>query len=102
MRYIKSMYEEMPEYYEPWAVVKEIPGFYAELSEKEAGVLCGLIKEKRPKKIVEVGCAAGGSTSLILKSLEILGLSDTIFYSIDLNEMFYRKQVGLVSRFSTK
>lgn len=57
----------------------------------DSAFLCGLMKEKRPHKIVEIGIAAGATTAIILKSLELLGLEDeSEVFSVDLSERFYR------------
>lgn len=62
-----------------------------EMTEFESAFLCGLIKERKPRKIVEVGVAAGGTTTIMLKCLEFLGFaSQTEFFSIDISEPFYR------------
>ena len=53
--------------------------------------LCGLIKRNRPRKIVEVGVAAGGTTSVVLNCLSMLGL-DSQMFSIDLSSDYYRDQ----------
>ena len=37
-----------------------------EMSEFESAFLCGAIKQFRPKKILEVGVAAGATTAIIL------------------------------------
>lgn len=44
-----------------------------EMSEFESAFLCGLLKKFRPKKILEVGVAAGGTTAIILNCLEKIG-----------------------------
>lgn len=61
-----------------------------EMSAFESAFLCGLIKHYEPHKIVEVGVAGGGTTAIILKCIEMLGLSDTIMYSVDIADKFYR------------
>lgn len=61
-----------------------------EMSEFESAFLCGLIKENRPKKILEIGVAAGGTTAIIMQCLSDLGMNDCEFVSVDLNEKFYR------------
>jgi predicted O-methyltransferase YrrM len=70
-----------------------------EMSKFESAFVCGLIKENRPRKILEVGVAAGGTTSIILQCIEDLGMSkECEFFSVDLNEMYYRgvdKQLAL-------
>ena len=40
-----------------------------EMSGYESGFLCGLIKRYRPKKILELGVAAGVSTAIIIGNL---------------------------------
>ena len=47
--------------------------------------LCGLMKENRPKKIVEVGVSAGGTTGVILHCLKMLNIKSEM-YSVDLEE----------------
>ena len=59
-----------------------------EMSESESAFLCGLLKQSRPKKILEVGVAKGGTTSIILQTLEDLGESYEM-HSVDLNEQCY-------------
>lgn len=69
-----------------------------EMTDFESGFLCGLIREKRPEKIVEVGVAAGGTTAIVLECLDMLGLSSE-FYSVDISSNFYkdtRKETGFM------
>lgn len=62
-----------------------------EMTEFESAFLCGLINERKPKKILEVGIAAGGTTAIILQCLDLLHLSNsTKLYSVDSSELFYR------------
>lgn len=61
-----------------------------EMSEFESAFLCGLIKEQKPKKILEIGVAAGGTTAIIMQCLSDLKMDESEFISCDLNEMFYR------------
>ncbi len=61
-----------------------------EMSEHDSAFLCGLIKKVRPKKILEVGVAAGGTTAIILKCLEKNG-DPYQMYSVDINSFYYRK-----------
>ena len=58
------------------------------MSEFESGFLCGVIKKLRPKKILEVGVAAGGSTAIILQALEDIG-EPYEMHSIDLRQIFF-------------
>lgn len=91
-------YTEIEEWYEPRKILDGIEGKSCGMSEKDHGFLCGLIKKKRPKKIVEIGIAYGGTTGVILKSAEILGL-DVKLYSIDLSEQLFvdsTKKTGFI------
>lgn len=64
-----------------------------EMSDFESAFLCGLIKERKPQKIVEVGVAGGGTTAIILRCLDMLNLVElTEFYSVDLSERFYKNE----------
>ncbi len=60
-----------------------------EMTEPQLSMLCGLIKEYKPEKIVEVGVAAGGTTAVILNCLSLIEL-DTCVYSVDISERYYR------------
>lgn len=40
------------------------------MTEIESAFLCGALKKFRPKKILEVGVAAGGTTSIVMQALE--------------------------------
>lgn len=86
------MIKKVIEYYEAYEEVLKIENFHMELGKEDAGVLCGLIREYKPRNIVEVGVAAGGSTCLIMKTLEKLGEEgrNTKLYSFDLNKNFYK------------
>ena len=67
------------------------PSNEPEMTEFESAFLCGLIREKKPRKIVEFGIAAGGTTAIILECLSQLGMNETTeLYSIDCCELFYR------------
>lgn len=84
------MYKKVPEYYEAYDLLMQKPDFYIEMTRKEGGILCGMIQKYRPHKIYELGVAAGGSTCLLLKCLDLLGLEDTTLCSIDLADRYYR------------
>lgn len=62
-----------------------------EMTYFESSFLCGLLKKTQPEKILEVGVAAGGTTALILKSLQMLNL-DAQLYSADLCHKYYANQ----------
>ena len=72
-----------------------------EMSKFESAFLCGLIKEKQPKKILEIGVAAGGTTAIIMQCLNDLGIEDCEFISVDLYEKYYRgdgRETGFLGR----
>lgn len=58
------------------------------MTEAESAFLCGMLKKYRPKKIVELGVAAGGSTAIILQCLEDIG-QKYVMHSIDAGQKFY-------------
>ncbi len=60
-----------------------------EMRYRELAFLCGLLRKKRPKKVLEVGVAAGGTSVVILKALQSLGLP-TRLHSVDLSEKYYK------------
>ena len=73
-----------------------------EMSEFESAFLCGMLKERRPKKILEVGVAGGATTAIILQALEDIG-EPYEMYSIDAAEKFYRdptKPSGFLGAFA--
>jgi len=76
---------------EPYKVSNERGISKAEMSISQTEFLCGLIRDYRPQKIVEVGIAAGGTTINILKCISELGLPCTM-YSVDLAEHYYRNK----------
>ncbi|RKI43910.1 class I SAM-dependent methyltransferase [bacterium D16-51] len=93
------MYKEIENWYEP---VDSLSKFNSvtEMTRWESGFLCGLLKKFRPHKILEVGVAGGGTSVIIRKALEMLGLDDSMHYSGDLSEKYYRKRdEGLVTGF---
>lgn len=53
------------------------------MNEIESAFLCGLLKEYHPRKLLEVGVAAGGSTTIISQALEDLKQPYEI-HSVDL------------------
>lgn len=61
----------------------------SEMSDSQLFFLCGLIKEFQPKKIVEVGVSAGGTTVNIIKCINRLGIKCDM-YSVDLLDYYYR------------
>lgn len=86
------MYKKTELFYEPENILDLLHEGGSEMSRDQRSFLCGLIKEKKPKKIVEVGVAAGATTCVILNCLEMMKdeLYDTKMYSIDLSNSYYR------------
>ncbi len=56
---------------------------HIEMSNFDSGFLCGLLKKFKPKKILELGVAEGGTTSIILQCLEDLNY-DYEMHSVDI------------------
>ena len=63
------------------------------MTREDHGFLSGIIRDLKPKKILELGIAFGGTTSMIIKSLELSGIECEMF-SIDLNHTFRDKETG--------
>lgn len=82
------MYKQIELWSEPVEKLRGKHKFICEMSNHDHGFLCGMIKEVKPKKILELGVAEGGSTAIIMETLAMLGL-DSEVWSVDLNENFY-------------
>lgn len=65
-----------------------------EMSEFDSAYLCGIISELRPRKILEIGVAAGATTAIIMQCLNDLSIDDCEFISVDINEKYYRDGEG--------
>ena len=79
---------------EPFTEASEIRDFDVnadamEMSVCERAFLCGLIRDNRPKRILEIGVASGATTAVILNAIKLLGLS-TELISVDICERFYK------------
>lgn len=82
-------------WYEPTDTLRKISGYakYTHMSRDDHGFLSGVIKKIRPKKVLEVGVAEGGTTAMIITSLEMAKCECEMFSSDILNN--YRgKEVG--------
>lgn len=91
---------KMQLFYEPIKIKNNLSNSGAEMSEWQSAFVCGLIKEFKPKKILEVGVAAGGTTAIILNCISILGL-DAEVYSVDTSAYYYRdksKKTGYLAQ----
>lgn len=54
------MFKYIKTYMEPIDIFDKLDERKTELADESLGFICGLIKEYKPKKIVEVGVSAGG------------------------------------------
>ena len=101
------MTKENELFYEPAQILNQLTdyGEYgSEMSERQLAFLCGLIKKNRPKKIVEIGVGVGGTTSVILNCISMLGLKAKMT-SIDLSTYYYRdktKETGYLAEEAKK
>lgn len=55
------------------------------MSRDQIAFLCGLLKWKKPRNIVEIGVAEGGTTAVIIKCLEALG-NYVEYHAVDILE----------------
>lgn len=76
-------FETVKEWYEPTDALRENETFLCEMSRADHGFLSGLIRRKAPKKVVEIGVAEGGTTAVIVKTLEMVG-NRAEMHSVDL------------------
>ena len=62
-----------------------IPEITSEIKmyEQDSAFLCGLLKERKPTKILEVGVWKGGSSAVVMQCMKDLGISFS-FYSVDI------------------
>lgn len=82
------MYKFVEPYFDVTDELRSNKKYISEMSRDDHGFLCGMIKEIRPKKIVEIGVAEGGTTALILQTCMKLGIEPEVI-SIDFNENLY-------------
>jgi len=75
-------------WYEPVEELKGKSNFISEMTKKNHAFISGIVRERRPKKIVEIGVAEGGTTAVIMNTLTMLGEVSEV-YSVDLCERFY-------------
>lgn len=73
------MFKIVEPYLEPIDIFDKIGERKSELSDENLGLICGLIKERKPQKIVEVGVSAGGTTCVILNCLEKLNMDSEVY-----------------------
>lgn len=80
-------------WYEPTEFLRSFPGYKKHMSRNDHGFLSALINKIRPKKILEIGVAEGGTTAMIIKTLEMLNLECEMI-SIDLAEEYHGEKIG--------
>lgn len=80
-------------WYEPTDTLNSEKDFITQMLRNDHGFLSGLIKLIRPQKIVEVGVAEGGTTRMIVKTLDEIKCKSRMF-SIDLFEDFWGRKTG--------
>ena len=86
------MYSKVELYNEPEKKMEQMVELhYSEMTSFQHSFLCGLIKEKKPRKIVEIGVSAGGTTALILQCLKMLNV-EAEMYSVDLMKRWYQNE----------
>lgn len=69
----------------------------SEMSDMELKFLTSLVRLANPKKVLELGVSAGGTTKVLLDELP----RETLFFSVDLLDYYYReksKPVGYIAR----
>ena len=59
------------------------------MTDSQLAFLCGVLKDKKPEKIVEVGVAHGGRTCVILECLKENKIT-AVLHSVDISEKCYR------------
>lgn len=62
---------------------------YAEMGEEQLSFICNIIENNRPKKIVEIGIAAGGTSVILMDKIESIK-NNAVMYSIDKSNTYYR------------
>ena len=69
------------------------------MNRRESGFICGLVDITRPKKILEVGVASGGTTAMLLQQLEDRNESYEM-HSVDLNKKLHNEDIGFLVNFA--
>ena len=98
------MYERVELFCAPDRLCEEITkgksNKFSEMTPFQRAFLCGLIKERRPEKVLEIGVSAGGTTALILTCLNMININAKM-YSVDISECWYRsgiQETGFVAK----
>lgn len=74
--------------YEPLKILENYD-ISCEMSNSQLAFLCGILKDKKPKKVVEVGVAYGGTTCIILQCMQETGIAAEL-HSVDISKECYR------------
>lgn len=77
---------------------------FAKAGRQELATLCGIIKKFMPKKIVEVGVAAGGTSSVIMSAVNKMQYHAEL-YCLDWAEYCFwdkTKEIGFVSQIANR
>jgi len=82
------MISQIEKWFEPLSILEKMETPVCEMDREQQGFLCSLINKYKPKKVVEIGVAEGGTTAVIMKTLESVS-PDAVMYSSDLNEKLY-------------
>ncbi len=92
--------EKLELYREPLEILNRFENKgYTGMSDFDLSFLCGAIKKFRPKKIVEVGVAAGGTTAVIINCVKLLNYGCEM-YSVDRSSRYYydiSKRTGFIA-----
>lgn len=85
------MYKTVNLFYEPRKEILDKLGLLVkpEMSEFDSAFLCGMLREFKPHKIMEIGIAGGGTTAVIMQCMHMIG-QDYELHSVDINERLYR------------
>ena len=62
----------------------------SEMSDGDRQLLNGIIRESKPKKILEIGVSAGCSSAIILNAIK--DIKDAKLYSIDYRDTYFQDQ----------
>lgn len=69
------------------------------MERSESSFICSLLQVYRPKKILEVGVAAGGTTAMVLQVLEDMNMPYEM-YSVDLAPKTAGQDTGFLATFA--
>lgn len=88
------LHNDVMKWYEPLNILDEmdVESEYS-LSYEQKAFLCGLIKQERPKKILEIGTCFGATAVTVLQSINLLHL-DAELYSVDIAEKIGDHPIG--------